>query len=82
MDPLSFQELFGYRVTGNIGMGNGSGYQAIGKGHQNPMQFGFPAIGNREEGVGSGSQDIGSTAKKEVTSFRSQVLGFITRSVK
>ena len=64
MEHPPIQSLFGYPDIGFIGMGIGSGFQAIGKDAQGPMPIGCLAVGNQEEEVGSGSLAIGSIAKR------------------
>ena len=54
------QEPIGFPVTGNIGEGNGSGFQVIGRESPDPMQSGFPVTGMRDLGGGSGSKGIGT----------------------
>jgi len=55
--------LFGLKVIGNIEEGNGSGFRAIGRGAQDPMQSGYRATGNRGGTVGSLSKAVGITAE-------------------
>jgi hypothetical protein len=68
MDHRPIQRLFGLRVIGGIGEGDGIGFLAIGRGGQSPMPIGSLTVGNPEMGVGSGSKAIGSTDKLKIKS--------------
>jgi hypothetical protein len=68
MDHRPIQRLFGLRVIGGIGEGNGIGFRVIGRGGRSPMPIGSLAAGNPEEEVGSGSKAIGSTDKLKIKS--------------
>jgi hypothetical protein len=61
----------GLKVIGDIGEGNGFGFQAIGRGGRGPMPIGSLVNGNREERVGSGSKAIGIIVKLKVKSDES-----------
>ncbi len=60
MDRLPTRMRFGTPVTGSIVEGNGSGFQATGKGLHDRMRSGSLATGKRDPGDGSGSKDTGN----------------------
>lgn len=77
MDHLPIQRPFGSKVIGNIGEGNGFGFQAIGRDVQGLMPFGCLATGRQEGEVGSGIKDVGSIGeKKTVRSWKLGVRSF------
>jgi len=71
MERHPIQRPSGLEVIGGIGEGNGSGFQAIGRGGRGPMPIGSLAVGNQEMEVGSGSKAIGSTERSSELSVRS-----------
>lgn len=75
MDHLPIQTLSGLKVIGDITEGNGSGFQAIGRGAQGLMPTGSQAIGNQEREVGPGSVAIGSTNEKNKFGVKSFQIG-------